>query len=198
VFHDGIRNWFELKLNQPQCGQASIQLVRGDRNWTPLEVLRDCRVSSTGAIGLSPTGYYSLDARQFVDGIRSVGTCRRKPPFPDYSGAKPDKAIRACRAEIEIDYEPGDHPIIFRVSSSGKALRPWQSYASYALTDGFVLYGHCGEGFALAKVFATPQANPEHLDEPRSPEDMTMFDPESRATSGVKDLRLGYNCVRDR
>ena len=30
VFHDGIRKWFELKLYQPQCSQASIELVPGN------------------------------------------------------------------------------------------------------------------------------------------------------------------------
>ena len=28
IFHDGIRKWFELKLNQQHCGQTSVQLVR--------------------------------------------------------------------------------------------------------------------------------------------------------------------------
>ena len=198
VFHDDIRRWFELKLDQPQCGQTSIQLVRGERDWTPLEVLRGCRVRSMGAIDFSHTGYYSLDTYQFVEEIQSVGTCERKLPFPDYSGAVPDKAIRAYRVDMYINYEPGDHPIVFRVSSSGKELQPWQAYASYYLTGGFVLYGHCGDGFVVEKVFGTPQAKPGHFDEPRTTDDMAMFDPESAAASGKKDLHLGYTCVRNR
>jgi hypothetical protein len=198
IFHDDIRKWFELKLDQPQCEQTSIQLVRGERDWTPLEVLRGCRVRSKGAIDFSHTGYYSLDTYQDVEEIQSLGTCARKSPFPDYSGAKPDKAIRAYRVEMHVDYEPGDHPIVFRVSSFGKELRPWQAYASYYFTGGFVLYGHCGEGFVVEKVFGTPQAKPGHFDEPRTPDDMAMFDPESAATAGKKDLHLGYTCVRNR
>jgi len=196
VYHDGIRQWFELKLDQPQCGQASIQVVRGELDWTPLQILRGCRVRSKGAIDVSLTGYYSLDTYQSVDNIESVGTCMRQSPFPDYSRAKPDKAIRAYRVEMDVDYEPGDHPIVFRVSSSGKVLRPWQAYASYWLTGGFVLYGHCGEGFVVDKVFGTPEAKPSHSDEPRDPHDMAEFDPESAADSGQKDLCLGYTCVR--
>ncbi len=196
VFHDGIRQWFELKLDQPQCGQSSVELVRGDRDWTPLQVLRGCRVKSTGTIDFSSTGYYSLDTYQNVDGIEPVSTCQHQQPFPDYSGAKPDKAIDSYRVEMGVDYRPGDHPIVFRVSSSGKGLQPWQAYASYRLTGGFVLYGLCGEGFVIDKVFGTPQANPSHFDEPRDSGDMAMFDPESAAASGKKDLHLGYTCVR--
>ncbi len=196
VFHNGIREWFELKLDQPQCGQTSVQLVRIERDWTPLQILRGCRVRSRGAIDFSPTGYYSLDTYQSVDEIEPVATCARKPPFPDYSQAMPDKAIGAYRVEMDVDYGPGDHPIVFHVSRSGKALRPWQAYASYMLTGGFVLYGHCGEGFFVDKVFGTAEAKPSHFTEPRDSGDMATFLPENAAASGKKRLRLGYTCVR--
>ena len=197
VFHNGIRQWFELKLDQQQCGQRSIQLVRDEQeDWTPLEKLRGCRIKSRGAIDFSPTGYYSLDTYQSVDEIEPVGKCARKPRFPDYSQAKPDKAISAYRVEMDVDYEPGDHPIVFHVSSSGKELRPWQAYASYMLTGGFVLYGYCGKGFVVDKVFGTPEANPSHFTESRDSGNMATFDPEGAATSGKTHLRLGYTCVR--
>lgn len=196
VFHNDIRKWFELKLDQPQCGQKSIQLTRVERDWTQLETLRGCRVRSKGAIDFSPTGYYSLDTYQNVDEIEPVGACKRKPRFPDYSRARPDKTISAYRVEMDVDYEPGDHPIVFHVSRSGKELRPWQAYASYMLTGGFVLYGHCGEGFAVDRVFGTPEAKPSHFTEGGDSEDMATFDPENAAASGKKHLRLGYTCVR--
>jgi hypothetical protein len=198
IFHEGIRRWFELKLDQPQCGETSIELVRGQRDWTPLEVLRGCRVRSKGALDLAATGYYSLDTYQFVDEIESVGTCALQSPFPDYSKARPDKSIRGYRVDMQVNYRPGDHPILFRVSRAGKTLRPWQAYASYFLTGGFVLYGSCGEGFVVDKVFGTPEANPTHFDEPRTSADKAMFDPESAAAAGKKDLHLGYTCVRKR
>jgi hypothetical protein len=197
VFHDSIRKWFELKLDQPQCGQTSIELVRGDGDWTPLEVLRGCRVRSTGAIDFSGTGYYSLDTYQAVDQIKPVGICAQQLPFPDYSKEKPEKSIREYRVDMQVNYEPGDHPITFRASSAGKELQPWQAYASYMLTGGFVLYGYCGEGFVVDKVFGTPQANPRHFTEPRSPDDSAAFDPENAAASGEKELHLGYTCLRN-
>jgi hypothetical protein len=196
LFHDGIRKWFELKLDQAQCGQTSIELVRGERDWTPLEVLRGCRARSEGALDFAGTGYFSLDIFQSVDQIEAVGACARQSPFHDYSTTKPDKSIPRYRVDMHVNYRPGDHPIIFRASNAGKTLRPWQAYASYSLTGGFVLYGHCGEGFVVDKVFGTPQARPSHFDEPRTSADMAAFDPESAAASGMKDLDLGYTCVR--
>ncbi len=197
VFHDAIRKWFELKLDAPQCGQASIELVRLSLDdWRPLQVLRGCRVRSSGTIGFSGTGYYSLEMYQDVVEIESIGTCETQLPFPDYSDAKPDETVRQYRVDMHVNYGPGDHPIIFHVSSAAKELQPWQAYASYMLTGGFVLYGYCGEGFVVDKVFGTSEAKPSHFDEPRTPDDMAMFDPESAAASGKKDLHLGYTCVR--
>jgi hypothetical protein len=163
LFHDDIRKWFELKLDD-----------------------------------FSPTGYYSLNVYQDAQAIESVGRCERQPLFPDYSKAKPDKAIRAYRVDMHVNYEPGDHPIVVRVTSAGKELRPWQAYASYWLTGGFVLYGHCGDGFVVDRVFGTPEAHPGHFDDPRSSGDMATFDPESAAAAGKKDLQLGYTCVHNR
>jgi hypothetical protein len=197
VFHEDIRGWFELKLNEPQCGQRSIQLVQITKKSRDIEVLRGCRVKSSGAIDFSPTGYYSLDTFQDVKKIRPVGTCSRQPLFPDYSWAQPDKLILRYRVDMYVNYRPGDHPITFHVRSAGRELRPWQAYASYWFTGGFVLYGHCAEGFVVDKVFGTPQANPGHFDEPRTSTDMAMFDPEDAAKSGQWDLRLAYTCIRE-
>ena len=196
VFHDDIRGWFELRLDEPQCGQSSIQLIQFPKKSPPLEVFRGCRVESKGVIDFSPTRYYSLDTFQDVDQIAPVGKCSRQPPFPDYSKSKPDKRIHAYRVDMHVIYGRGDHPVVFDVSSAGRELRPWQAYASYLLTGGFVLYGLCGDGFVIDKVFGTSQANPGHFDDPRTPNDMAMFDPENAADSGKSDLHLGYTCIR--
>ncbi len=190
VFHDGIRQWFELKLDSPQCGQDSIQLIRASLDdWRPLEVLRGCRVKSTGTIDTSGTGYFSLPTNQDVTEIEPLGSCETHLPLPDYSDAKPDPAVRRYRVNMHVNYEPGDHPIIFHVSSAGKELRPWQAYASYSLTGGYVLYGYCAYGFVVDKVFGTPQAKPTVID-------TATFDPESAAVAGKTNLHLGYTCVR--
>lgn len=196
VFHDSIRKWFELKLDRPECGQTSIELMPIDTDWTPVEVLRGCRVRSSGTIDFSPTGYFSLDTYQDVEQIEPVGECAKQSPFPDYSKAKPDRSVREYRVEMHVDYEPGDHPITFHVSNAGEELQPWQAYASYMLTGGFVLYGYCGKGFVVDEVFGTPEANPSHFTERGSPDDAAAFDPEGAAASGKKGLKVGYTCVR--
>ncbi|MGA2851242.1 MAG: hypothetical protein ABSE46_19745 [Terracidiphilus sp.] len=198
IYHDSIRQWFELKFDKPDCRQASIQLLGGDKLGTHLEVLRGCRVRTTGQLDISGTGYFSLDTFQSVQTIVPVGQCVAKPAFPDYSRAKPEKSIRAFRVDMHFDYEPGDHPIVFRVTSAGKELRPWQAYASYWLTGGFVLYGECAKGFVVDRVIGPPQANPSHFDERRTTSDMAAFDPESAAASGHKILDLAYTCVRSK
>lgn len=192
VFHNGLRHWFELRLDQPQCGQASIQLVPTGLKWMPLEVRRGCRVRTRGTIDYSGTGYFSVEIYQDVKEIESVGACAPQSPFPDYSKAMPDKAISRYRVDMRVNYERGDHPIVFRVSSGGKELRPWQAYAHYYLTGLFILYGYCGTGFVVDRVYGTAEANPSHFDE--SP---AGFDPESAAAAGKTHLDLGYTCVRE-
>ena len=197
IFHNDIRGWFELRLDRPQCGNNSIQLVPFKEKGNALEEFRGCRIRSTGTIDFSPTGYYSANVFQDVAKVESIGKCMMQPPFPDYSGAKPDKQVRAYTVDMHIDYRPGDHPVEFQVESAGRKLKPWQAYASYLLTGGYVLYGNCAEGFVVDTVFGTPAARPTHFDEPRTPDDMAAFDPESAAAAGKTDLRLGYTCIRD-
>jgi hypothetical protein len=194
IYHDGIRKWFELKLDRPECGRESVELVQGDGAFAPgypasLEILRGCHVRTKGVLDLPGTGYYSLGLYQAANEIVPVGECMKQPPFPDYSKAKPDKSIRSYRVEMTIDYEQGDQPIFFRVTSRGKELKPWQAYASYLLTGGFVLWGDCADGYAVDKAFGTPEAKPQVIDR-------AAFDPESAAAAGKKKLHLGYTCIR--
>jgi hypothetical protein len=222
VYHDGLRQWFELRLDRPACGAASIQLIADDLQ--ALAVLRGCRVRSRGAIDFSPTGYYSLELFQDVSGqegggqegggIAPLGDCARQPPLPARPTAKPDPLVRAYRVEMDVDTSPGDHPVVFRAtdltassagSASGsaggsaggaRALQPWQAYADYRLTGGFVLYGLCGEGFVVDAVGGTPEASPGHFTEARAEDDMAMFDPYGAADAGKTALSLTYTCVR--
>jgi len=212
VYHDGIRKWFELKLDRAQSGQSSIQLVYAGPVWKQMQVLRGCRVRSRGLIFLSPTGpylsgYYPLEYTQSVQHIESVETCTLKSPIQVVPGAKPDKNVHDYRVDMRVNYSPGDHPVVFRVTSAGKELQPWQSYASYMLEPwtsyasyrlprGSALYGICGEGFVIDKVFGTPQASPSHLTVSRDSLDMAMFNSEGAVSSGNTNLHLGYTCVR--
>ena len=199
IYHDGLRQWFELKLDQPQCEQTSVQLLPewGHGDWKPIEALRGCRVISQGPLDFSPTGYYSLRVFQSVQHIEPVGKCPRKPPFPDASKAKPDKNVRQYRVDMDVNIAPGDHPVRFHVTSDGKELHPWQTYAGYQLNGGGdFLRGSCGEGFVVDKVLGTPQTEPSHLDKPGTDVDMASFFIENATDNGKTKLRLSYTCVR--
>ena len=197
VYHDGIRKWFELKLDKPACGEHSIQLIATDDNLRSLEAYRGCHVSSTDKIDYSPTGYYSLELYQAPRQLRPIGSCARKSPIPILPKTVPDVHVRSYTVNMHVDYRPGDHPIEFRVTSGGRELRPWQTYAGYQLTGAYVLYGFCGDGFAVDRIFGTAAAHPSHFTERGASDDMAMFDPESAAASGKADLNLGYTCLRE-
>lgn len=198
IYHNGIRQWFELRLDGPKCGKSSIQLTAPENGWKSLQTFRGCRVQSVGQIDFSPTGYYSLELYQYVTRLKPTAACVKKPPLPDYSKAKPDPHVRSYTVHMYVNYGPGDHPIRFRVRSAGRELRPSQAYAGYMLTGAYVLYGECGQGFAVDKVFGTPAARPSHFLERGESGDMAMFDPQSAAESGDTNLRLGYSCIRAR
>lgn len=196
IYHDGIRKWFELKLDHPACGQKSIQITFEEKNRRSAEVLRGCEVVSTGPMAESPTGYYSLDLFQEDPRIEPIGYCAKQEPFEEVLASEPEPAIQTYQVEMLVDYEPGDHPIVFRVTSKGKELEPWQAYASYFFTGGFVLYGNCGKGFVVDRVFGTAEASPSHFTERGDGSDQAVFDPESAANAGKKKMSLKFTCVR--
>jgi len=198
IYHDGIRQWFELRLDKPKCGQGSLQLVQLNNKSKSLEILRGCRVESTGKLGDAGTGYFSLAVYQDVRRVRPIGVCSKQRPLPNYSKYKPDRHVNAYTVHMHVDYGPGDHPVTFQVRTEAGELQPWQAYASYWMTGGYVLYGQCGEGFDVDEVFGTPAARPLHFDDPRTPADKAEFDPESAAAAGKWHLDLGYTCIRDR
>lgn len=202
IYHDGIRKWFELKPDRPVCGQPSIELFPGRSAFYPgspaaLETFRGCRVRVEGFLSGAASGYYMLDINLNVGEIEPIGNCARQPPLPDYSKAKPDESVRRFRVEMTIDYKLADHPIFFRVTSEGKELRPWQAYARYLLTGGYVLYGYCADGFVVDRVFGDSEASPQHFEERGDPADAALFDPESAARAIKKKLQLGYTCMRE-
>jgi hypothetical protein len=163
-----------------------------------LETFSGCRVRTEGFLGGAASGYYTLDVNQSVGEIESIGKCIRQPPLPDFSKAMPDQSIRNYHVAITIDYKQDDRPIFFRVTSSGKELQPWQAYASYELTGGYVLYCDCAKGFMVDRVFGDSEATPQHFNERGAPFDPAEFGPPEGPAGEryKKKLHLGYTCVR--
>ncbi len=161
-----------------------------------LQVLRGCHIRSSGEIERATTGYDPVDFLQDAKNIQQDGVCRQKPPFRDYSGMSPDDRIRAYRVSFDVNLRAGDHPVRFHVRSMGRVLQPSQVYASYLLTSLSILYGGCGKGFAVARVFGTTEAEPGHFDDPGASDDMAEFVPLNAKRAGKLDLHLGYTCIR--
>lgn len=196
IYHNGIRQWFELRLDRPQCGERAIQLVQPDNGPKRIEIFRGCRIRSSGPVDFTLTGYFSLSLYQQVRSITPDGACLRQKPFHDFSEVTPDPHVRSYSVNMHVDYRRGDHPILFRVRSGGRALRPWQAYADYWLTGSFVLYGLCGDGFVVDRVHGPPEARPSHFDNPREPGDMATYDPENAGVAGKMIFDARYSCVR--
>jgi len=197
VYHDGLRQWFGLQLDTPVCGvDKEIQLLQGggafevdESNAQALEVFRGCRATVQGPLGIPGTGYYSAALYQNVDKIVPEKDCVLKPHFPDYSKVKPDPSIHNYRVSTRIDYL-GDH-IAITARSGDRLLTPWQAYASYMLTGGFVFYAYCADDFDLRHFTGTPETKPWLVD------NYIAMDPETAATKHVTRLRLDYTCRRE-
>lgn len=196
LYHNGIRQWFELKLDAPVCGQSSIQLTSMQDKYVSLQILRGCRVRAFGPLGIPITGYYSREIYQDVRTVNAVGHCDLQQRFPSSDQLTPADSVTRYTVQMHVHYGEEDAPVQFHITSGNRELTPWQAYASYMLTGGFVLYGQCAKGFAVSRVWGTPEASPSHLSEPGDPSDSATYDPETAAAKGKHDLLLYYSCER--
>jgi len=197
IFHNEIRQWFGLQLSAPVCGVKEIQLLQGggayevdEGNAQTIERYRGCNVTVEGPLGIPGTGYYSAEIYQNADKITPAATCVRQPPFPDYSNSKPAPSIRSYRVSMRIDYAARGGHIAITAESNGHALAPWQAYARYSLTGGYVFYAYCADGFDLTHFLGTRAAKPWLID------NEIAMDPESAASEHATQLRLDYTCRR--
>jgi len=199
VLHDGIRRWVELQPDKPVCEQTSIQLLDGgggafevdEGNSRHIETLRGCRITVNGPLGIPGTGYYSAPIYMNVSTIKEDAGCVRQPQLRDYAKARPDPGVRRYQVAMHIDYR-GDGKIDATITSAGRTHSPWQAYASYFFTGGYVLYGYCANGFQMSRVSGTPAAKPWQIDE------MAAMDPETPASKGIWNMTLRYTCSRYR
>jgi hypothetical protein len=148
-------------------------------------------VTVHGPLGIPGTGYYSAELYQNADKIEPAQDCVLKPHLPDYSKAKPAPSVRTYRVSMRIDYQARGGHIVVTAQSGGKTLTPWQAYASYWLTGGYVFYALCAEGFDLTHFTGTPEMKPWLVD------NHIATDPEGAAQKNVTHLRLDYTCRRD-
>jgi len=194
IFHNDLRQWFELRLESPVCGETIVQLLADEKHPSltrTIEMLRGCGATVHGILGLPETGYYSAEIYQEVDEIEPAPDCKKQPPFPDYSKLKPSRSLRIYRVSMWFDYGTPDSPLHATISDGIHTLRPWQPYASYWLTGGFGLYVSCADEFSVSNFSGTPEANPWLIDE------QIALDPETAAEKHVHRIEINFTCRRD-
>jgi hypothetical protein len=92
---------------------------------------------------------------------------------------------------MRINYQARGGHIVVTAESDGRILTPWQAYASYWLTGGYVFYAYCADGFDLTHFVGTPETKPWLVD------NYIAMDPEGAAQKHVTRLRLDYTCRRE-
>jgi hypothetical protein len=193
VFHDDLRQWLSLELAKPVCGETTIQIflidAKGELTGHP-ETFRGCDVTTAGPLAIPTTGYYSAALYQDVEAIQPSPGCIEQRPFPDYSKARPLRGVRRYQVRMWFDYTAPQGPAHATIRSSDGLLRPWQAYANYSLTGGFVFYASCAERFSLHHLTATPEANPSVTD------NVAALDPETAAEKHIRRIQISYACRR--
>jgi hypothetical protein len=94
---------------------------------------------------------------------------------------------------MQLDYRARGGHIDVTVTSGHHALGPWQAYAGYILTGGYVFYSNCAEGFRISNLRGTPEAKPDLgiLD------NFAAIDPEAAAEKHIEHITLAYTCRRE-
>lgn len=161
LFHDELRQWLGLKLDQATCGQFEVQLVFSDTDaWRNAETLHGCSVTATGKLFDSPTGYYSAEVAISDPALKPDQSCHPSSIKADQPNAPPPVGLKSFRASITVDYRGKGH-VDVRVWQSGtKALlQPSKSFVRYHLTGGQdVLWFGCREGFGVRRITQTPKS----------------------------------------
>jgi hypothetical protein len=169
ILHHQLRTWLGLKLDQPVCDEAEIELTFHDSTrWRQAESLRDCRVSATGEIFDGLTGYYSTFHAIHDALIHPDQPCHPHPISPDPAKLAVPESLWSYRVSIKIDTRGNGHTDV-RVHKSfhRKVSGPWLVYVSYWLNGaGDLVWVGCADNFTAPNISAAPGSA---VHEPGSP-----------------------------
>lgn len=158
VLHHELRTWLGLKLDQPACDEAEIQLTFHDSTrWRQAESLRECRVTATGVVFDGLTGYYSTVYAVHDPVIQPDELCHPHPISPDPSKFAVPNSLRSYRVSIKIDTRGSGHTDVrVRKRFHRKLSGPWLVYVSYWLRgDGDLVWLGCADDFTSPSISAT-------------------------------------------
>jgi hypothetical protein len=110
LLHEEIREWIGLKLDQPACGLTEVQLVFSKPEaWREAKSLRGCKVTATGQLFESPTGYYSADVAISNGALKPDASCKPSPIEEDPGTAPISPNVKTYHASIIVDYRGKGH-----------------------------------------------------------------------------------------
>jgi len=161
VFHDELRQWLGLQLEQQACGEADVQLIFSDaKAWRIAESFRGCAISATAKLFDSPTGYYSAQIAMADPELKPDPSCHPFPIRPDPTSAPIPKDVKSFRASITVDYRGKGHVAVQVWDAASKQpLEPWQAFVHYHLTGGTdVMWFGCHADFKIGDMTQAPKS----------------------------------------
>ena len=99
IYHEDLRTWHALKLDQKVCNWESIQVISTKLNWNYVHRFRGCAVTITGNLFTPMTGYYSLGLAMDVDKIQPDDNCKLLPVQADLSKGPVPEACEKLRRD---------------------------------------------------------------------------------------------------
>ena len=161
-YHDDLRKWLSLDLEQSACGVKQIQLVFSNHELAKrAKSLDGCKATAAGTLYLGETGYYSSTLAISAKSLEADKSCQPSPMEPDPALTPIPLELRGYYASITVDYRGNGHLTVdvWKDATSVVRLKPWQAYVSYSLNGGAdVLYFGCREGFLWRNVAQIPKS----------------------------------------
>jgi hypothetical protein len=163
VFHDELRRWLGIKLEQPVCGQAEIELVFSTTDlWRKAKALNGCTITATGKLYYGLTGYYSTEMAIMDPTLRPDPSCKPHAVETDPATVKVPASIKAFHASVTVDYRGKGHVHVeaWEGDDRRKALlEPSQAYVSYSLAGATdAIRFSCRDGFGIKDFTQKPKS----------------------------------------
>lgn len=157
VFHNDLRGWLGLKLDNPACGDSEIQLAFNEANERRAMSLRGCKVTAAGKIFETATGYWSARLAITDAHLLADQSCKPHPLLPDYSKATP-RELKSYYAEITVDYKHQPVQVaVWADRTKQKKVAPSHAYIHASFSGApDVLWIRCAEGFVASSATQNP------------------------------------------
>ena len=192
IIHNGLRYWIELKPDRPICGHASVWLIDAsskvdDSEKIAFEAMRDCTVTVSGRLGLSPTGY-STPMYMSVDRKQPDQNCVLQSTVPITYG-EAFTQVNRYRVHMIIDYN-GEGSVTATATAGSRLLQPWYAYAPYFILGDPVIRIRCAAGHNVSHISVTRGSQPFVAD------NYININLESAAQKGIWKTHVDYTCSR--